>query len=346
MQLTQLQLKHFRCFKDVTITFENPIVLIEGANGAGKTSLLEALYYACYARSFRTHNPTELVEFNHQSFFVKIKFINDNQAHELQVGFADKKRLIKLDHNAVATYKELLDHYRVITITEDDLELIKGAPEERRRFLDQAVLLQNPDYLVELKKLRHIVIARTRLLKTYPINKDSYDVWTEQLESCSETIRNHRKQLLQELQTAVNRLLISYIDGHHSVVLEYIPTSYKPELYEREVRFGRSFFGAHLDEVVIHFQEKKSRTFASRGQQKLLLILLKIAQAELLLINKGSTLFLLDDFMTDFDNQRAQALVKALTSLKCQLLFTSPVQAGSFENYLYQIGVQQIKLTY
>lgn len=344
MHVRHIQLKNFRCFKDVVVSFNNPLVVISGANGTGKTSLLEALYYACYARSFRTHNALELVRINAPSFFIKIGFGSDNEQHELQVGFADKKRLIKLDQHTVSTYKQLLDHYRVVTLTEDELELIKGAPEERRRFLDQATLLQDPEHVSDLKKLRHIVTARNALLKQGVIDKDSYQVWTEQLKTCSTLIQTRRILLLNDLERLVNTLLVQYISPDSSAGLEYIPKLYAPDLYEREVRFGRSFFGAHLDEFVIHFQEQKSRAFASRGQQKLLVILIKMAQIQLLAQKRGPCLVLLDDFMTDFDPYHAQALVKALIGLKCQLLFTAPGHLGSLERFFYELGAQELKI--
>jgi DNA replication and repair protein RecF len=344
MQVRNLQLKNFRCFKDVTVSFDSPLVVISGANGTGKTSLLEALYYACYARSFRTYNAQELIRFNEPSFFIKVGFGSDNEHHELHVGFADKKRLIKLNQHTVATYKQLLDHYRVVTLTEDELELIKGGPEERRRFLDQATLLQDPEHVSDLKKLRHIVTARNALLKQSVVDEDSYQVWTQQLKTCSTLVQMRRILLLKDLEQIINTLLVQYVSPDNSITLEYVPKLYEADLYEREMRFGRSLFGAQLDEIVIHFQEKKSRVFASRGQQKLLVVLIKMAQVQLLLDKRGPCLILLDDFMTDFDPYHAQALVKALIDLKCQLLFTAPGYLGSLEQFFYELGAQELKI--
>ncbi|HSW73657.1 MAG TPA: AAA family ATPase, partial [Candidatus Limnocylindria bacterium] len=135
MQLTQLYLKNFRCFADKTITFESPLVLIEGNNGSGKTSLLEALHYLCYLRSFRTHSPRDLLFFGHETFFIKALCEQSGtvaQNHEIQVGFSHKKRLVKIDQRAVSSYKELMDYYRIVTLTEDDVVLIQGGPDVRR----------------------------------------------------------------------------------------------------------------------------------------------------------------------------------------------------------------------
>src|SRR5690606_9539424 len=108
------------------------LILLEGGNGAGKTSLIEALHYGCYLRSFRTHMPRELSQFGAQDFFIKLDISSSHEGqlldHEIQVGFSAGKRLVKIDKKPIASYKELMDFYRVVSVTEDDLELIKGSP--------------------------------------------------------------------------------------------------------------------------------------------------------------------------------------------------------------------------
>lgn len=144
LQLASLYLKDFRCFEQTTIDLDSKIVLICGANGTGKTSLLEALYYGCYLRSFRTHLSRDLVALGKDSFFVKFLIrdgVEDNSVdHTIQIGFAHNKRLVKVDNKTAISYKDLLLYYRVVSLTEDDLKLIQDGPEERRAFLDQALL--------------------------------------------------------------------------------------------------------------------------------------------------------------------------------------------------------------
>jgi DNA replication and repair protein RecF len=116
-------------------------------------------------------------------------------------------------------------------------------------------------------------------------------------------------------------------------------------LYEDERRYGRSLFGAHLDDIAITFEDKKSKSFASRGQQKLIVLLVKIAQMRQLMVQKGSGIFLLDDFMTDFDEHRAANALNALMDLKMQLVITSPAKLGVLEGMVVNRGAQRILLT-
>ena len=149
--LSTIVLKQFRCFDHITIDLNSPIVLVCGANGAGKTSLLEALYYACYLRSFRTHLSRDLIALGKESFFVKFLIRDGSQDnlidHTIQIGFTNNKRLVKVDNKTAVSYKDLLLYYRIISLTEDDLKLIQDGPEERRAFVDQALLLNDTSFI-------------------------------------------------------------------------------------------------------------------------------------------------------------------------------------------------------
>lgn len=361
MQLTQIQIKNFRCFKDISLHFEGPIILIQGLNGSGKTSLLEALHYLCYLRSFRTHSPRELITFGSENFFIKAHIVCPEQplGTEIQVGFAGKKRSVKVNQAVVSSYKELMAYYRIVTLTEDDLSLISLGPEVRRAFIDQALLLDDPEFIQTLRNFKHIVDSRNALFAQNKMNADSYELWTNQLLATSGIIQARRMQMLAHFESITNQLLQDHFEDQLQIAFVYSPKKIGPELddasfndmrdqlYHEELRFGRSLFGAHLDDFIIRFQDKKSKAFASRGQQKLIIILLKIAQMKVVRAKQGTqAVFLLDDFMTDFDPGRAQILLNILCQLDSQLIFTSPVEQGLFEENLRTRGARQIKLTH
>lgn len=348
--ITGIQLKNFRCFDKISIAFDNTIVLVYGLNGTGKTSLLEAIYYGCYLRSFRTYLTRELLALGKDSFFVKISIKNqlssDSVDHSIQIGFADNKKLVKIDDKAIISYKELLSYYRVISLTEDDLTLIQGGPEERRNFLNQALIIINPSFLIYMREYKVILDNRNALLQNNIIDKETYLIWTQKLWECSDKIQKIRKDFLLSLEKEVNALLQQYVDNNLTVFLTYQPkkqpfSSFNEfweknvvQLSEQEKAFKRSLFGAHLDDFSILLEGKKSRNYASRGQQKMITLLIKIAQIRQLNALYGPVIFLLDDFMTDFDNERGKSLLQALFELNCQLIFTSPRRDNTLENVL------------
>jgi len=343
---SEIHLKNFRCFDSITVTFDSPIMLIEGINGAGKTSLLEALYYSCYLRSFRTHLPREIVYFEKKNFFVRIIVTHDQVNHEIQVGFSSEKRSVKIDKKAISSYKELMDLYRVVSLIEEDLSIIQEGPQKRRSFLDQTLLLFDTSFATTLREFKKILNNRTRLIQQLKSPDEHYQLWTEQLWTKTEEIQKKRIDLLALLTDEVNLLLATYFKSDYEVSCVYLPKyiargitpiaflQENSDFFFKERKSGHSMLGAHLEDFDIIFQNKKTKRLASRGQQKLVLVLLKVAKARFINKNKGPILFLLDDFISDFDIETIKTLLAILYSLDGQLIFTSPTRQSLLSTLL------------
>lgn len=360
MRLTQIHTKNFRCLAKVTLDLDAPLVVIRGANGTGKSSLLEALHYLCYLRSFRTNTPRDLVGFGQEGFFIKAQFSSGAEGeeieHELQVGFANKKRSVKLNQKPICSFKELMEHYRVVTLTEDDLDFIKAGPDIRRQAIDQAILLASPEYAAHIRAYKQVLENRNTLLHNASCAQESYELWTRQLFEHSKQLQYARITQLDKLETGVNEMLNKIFNEPIEISLAYrmqnddiehdfdafMRNFTSKRLQAEEIRYGRSLFGAHLDDITVHFQHKKSKQYASRGQQKLTVLLLKVAQLQ---AQPGQAVLLLDDFMSDFDHTRARDLTLFLASLPNQLIFTSPVQGGIFDELVDGLGAKKLNLS-
>lgn len=340
--LSRIKLKNFRCFTQYEAVFENPVALIEGVNGAGKTSLLEALYYTCYLRSFRSHSPKDLIQAGHESFFVQVDVHDqiDLVPHAIQIGFARNRRLVKIDEKPIASYKDLVHSYRVVSVTEDDLELIKEGPTARRTFIDQAVVLLRPEFATTIREYHHLVEQRNAALNRFSrVDQETYAILTSQVWLKAREIIEARRQVLSQLSDRVEQILRVYFHDNVDVSTSYqqrkglgetveeFRNAY-PDLYEQERRFERTLFGPHVDDIQILMGGAPARQFASRGQQKLIVVLFKIAVAQILADAGFNAILLLDDFMTDFDKPRASKLLDVIGDLSCQLVVTSPVEGG------------------
>ena len=210
--------------------------------------------------------------------------------------------------------------------------------------------------MTPVRELRQTVERRNALLQRGACDHDTYMIWTEQLFNRSRVVQHKRRQLLAYIEQTINTILKENFKEDLSVQFRYIEKKSElmndfesflannERLRESELRYRRSLFGAHLDDFVIDFQTKQSKKFSSRGQQKLVVLLTKIAQINYLNQTSGPAIFLLDDFMTDFDDDRAGQLLTILRSMPHQLIFTTPTHEGFFQDQLKQSGAQQIKL--
>jgi len=299
--------------------------------------------------------------FAHVLFDQELTGTND----QIQIGYSsDQGKVVKLNHKPVQSYKELLTAYRIVTLTADDLSLIHSAPEARRSFMNYSLFLIDPECAAQLKRYKLIVDQRNKLLSFHGAGRsssfhDELTVWTEKMWVESQVIRAARKDYLEKLETHVNILLEQFFwsstDNQLRVKLEYVARqASKYENFEsfwsdfsqqglaRELQYGRSTFGAHLDDITIIFQQKNSRIFASRGQQKLLVFLLKIAQLQLTNTSGEASVLLLDDFVTDFDEDRLKRCLHVLQSIPGQIFISSPLESNSL--LLEQVDSQRIAL--
>ncbi|MCF7900061.1 DNA replication and repair protein RecF [Candidatus Babeliales bacterium] len=352
--LQKLHLKNFRCFTSETIDFDGPLVLIEGINGSGKTSLLEALHYTCYLRSFRTHLPRDLIKFGTEGFFIQATFAN----HTIHVGCTGTKKHIKINQKPISSYKELREHFKIITVTEDDVEIVKESPEKRRTFIDHALLLEKPELITLFKNYKIHLKNRNALLQRHSINTEELIIWTKKIWELSQLIQKERTNYLTSLETSAHQFILENWDNPCSINFTYQPKKidahqswndfeiiWKAQIMLREKQFKRTLFGAHLDDFLLFFNNKPAKLYSSRGQQKLIIFMLKMAQVKQLISEQGSAVtFLLDDFMTDFDTEVAQKVIKTCLSLNIQLIFTSPIN-NSLEKKLlsnYKLHVVNI----
>lgn len=355
--LKSVHIKNFRCFTTLDLELNHELILIQGSNGCGKTSILEALHYGTYLRSFRTRIPKELVKFGSDHFFIKIM----TNSHEMLIGVTGSKKQIKINQKSITSYEDLRDFQTMVSVTEDDLAIIKGSPEERRLFLDATLLLLNRRLSNLFKDYRTILSNRNALLQKTFVSLDELTIWTEKLWSVSHVIQSQRIEILEKLSIEGKHFIKEHFGTEYHIDYEYHPKHvlkdlswqefyvfWKSTLLEQEKIQKRTLFGAHTDDVLIFFNNRLARFYASRGQQKLLLMLIKMAQINLLrtnsLFQNSGITFLIDDFMTDFDENIMEKIITTGKSLSIQLIFTSPAKKSVDEVLLVGYGAQLIRI--
>ena len=333
---------NFRCFKRLTISFEESIVIIEGPNGVGKSSIGEALYYACYLKSFRTHRADDIAHHETNYFFIELDGVtHEGDLYTIHVGFEEGNKKIKVNHTLITTYKELMDYYQVIMVSEHDMRLIQEGPDERRSWVNQLCILRDPSIIETLRLQKHIIAQRTQLLMTHQGGGEYYEVWSQQLWENSQTIRNARSISLALLEQEVAALIHEYALTIPSITFTYKARGgseapfqsfwahYQKTTLQSEIAQRRTLFGAHLDDIIINWGGQNARLYASRGQQKLILLLIKCAMVRVLKASYSTVqptlLFILDDFITDLDQAVSAALLTVIQGLGCNVLITCPL---------------------
>lgn len=348
MFIKRLRLQNFRCFEEQEYTFSDRFIILEGKNGVGKSSILEALHYACYLRSFRTHSNRDLIKIDKDYFFIEIEVDHDLVNDQIQVGFDSAQgKVVKFNQKPILSYRDLILQYRTVSLCADDIIAVSGEPDYRRDFLNQSVLLLDPARYAMFKKFKQIVEQRKNLLQQIRRTGeqgggvfDQVTVWSEKLWDVTVEIKKIREEYLKALEHKVNQLLAEYFfitEPELQVKFKYFSKNFGkqeqfyefwPDFYEKyylnEVEQGRSFFGAHLDDFGIEFFGKRAKIYASRGQQKLIIFLMKVSQLDFMKSCGKPGVLLLDDFLTDFDKQNSKFGIELLKSKNFQVFLTNP----------------------
>lgn len=330
MAITRLALKQFRCFEACTIELGEG-TLIEGNNGSGKSSILEALHFICYGRSFRAQSPRDLIHEGAQAFSIEVSG-NDPVygPWQIQCGHSGGSRSLKLNGAHVTRMRDILNVYRAVSITENDINLVAGYPAERRSLSDVGIMMIDPEYGLVVTTYKKAVAQRNALLAARAA-RESIAPWTEQVITLGRKIQEARIAWCARMQERMNELerlcleepvqcTISYVP-RHVLIQDFQSTG---SLLDAEIRTGRTLFGPHNDDIALSYNERSAKLRASRGQQKLIVFLLKSSLATLLPLKP---IILVDDFVADFDKKRLATAARLLKLTGCQTILTAPVWA-------------------
>lgn len=358
MYLERLCLRNFRIYQECDITFHSPVTLIVGRNAMGKTSLLESVYFLCTGESHRSNSATELIRHNTEGFAVIGYFLNDKRP-DTQIRLeAVKPRQgpfrLKTDGVLQRRRSDWIGQFNVVVFSPESLDLVKGSPTFRRRWIDLLLCQLNREYLEELQRYRGILQHRNALLKQLSIGKgvaNEVTVWDGLLIESGVALIGARFTALKRLSVVVENTHLSLTGGMERLILEYIPgienggeeisditdlTQHFREALAQarrnEVRRGVTLVGPHRDDFTLALEKvaedemlrETARTYASQGQHRTIALALKLAELEYIREDTESApLFLLDDVLSELDVKRRAYLLSYLQGVAAQTIITA-----------------------
>ena len=334
MKILSFELKNFRNCISVSKSILADKTLIIGKNGQGKTNILEALYFLSSLKSPRTSNIKEFINFNEQSFNIKADIIKNDVISTLEVNYVlgESKRL--LINGVKASTREFRGILKTVLFSSNDLMLLRGSPQDRRDWLDRAIVQIYPAYDERLTKYERIRLQKNRLLKEEIIDRDLLNVYNEQLAISGANIIHIRKKYLNEISKIASKKH-SAISSSEKLTIDYnysgdnvetILESLKSELMQRqseEIARKQSCVGPHRDDIIFYINSNDATKYASQGQQRTLILALKLAELEMLQEKTGEPpVLLLDDVLAELDDLRQNFLLKSINS-EIQTILTS-----------------------
>jgi DNA replication and repair protein RecF len=348
-----LHLWHFRNYREQGIPFDTPKTILVGENAQGKTNLLEAVELLATLRSRRASRDRELVYQEERQAQIAATVERLGVAHELVMELRSSgRRSLKVDGQVLRRQVDFLGQVNAVVFSSLDLELVRGGPEARRNWLDGVLLQLEPAYLGLVEQYRQILRQRNALLKQDPAAAgDKFSqmaFWDAQLATTGSRIMRRRARLLQRLEPLAAHWHRVISGGRETLTLTYRPqvplpdpqadpevaqAQFLTELRAKaaaEQALGTSLVGPHRDEVELCINGAAARAYGSQGQQRTLVLALKLAELELIeQVVRDPPLLLLDDVLAELDLQRQNQLLEAIQE-RVQTLVTT-THLGSFD---------------
>jgi DNA replication and repair protein RecF len=332
--LERISPQHFRNLAEAEVEFHPQSNILVGRNGQGKTNLLEAIYFLATTKSFRTSRVASLFRFSEPNVFVSGLLRREGLAKTLSVGLetSEAKRRVLMINGEKVTLPAYLNAMSVFAYSSARLEVIRGTPEERRRFLDRGIASVNPAYLEQLTRYSRVLKQRNALLAEITFQRSaaaSLDAWDNELMVAANIVHKARAAYAHDLGAVFREIVAQH--GYHvtGVMMEYRPNTTEELAKHRrdELRARMTLVGPQRDLLDFEVDGRPASEVLSGGEQKMIVLFLKFAKLELFRRrHDDAPLFLLDDVDAELDLEILQSLLSKLP-VSTQVFATSAKEA-------------------
>lgn len=353
MFIRRVVLRDFRSYHRAELDLDPGLISLVGPNAVGKTNLLEAIYFAATGASPRTARDTDLIRFGAEACYVRLEW-EDPALGKRAIEMACHRRhgkALRIDGRKRQRLADLHGVLPLVYFAPDALALIKHGPAARRAFLDRLLAQLSPRYAAQLQEYQRVLLQRNELLREIRAGRAPaalLEAWDEPLVTRGLEIRRRRRQVLQRLAPLVDAAARELGGGGDPVELMYRPgdeggegsdeagvaaedsTPALERLRAHEIARGVTLWGPQRDDFQVLVAGRDARAYASQGQQRSLVLALKLAEVTLIRELTGRTpVLLLDDVLSELDHQRRERLLASVTACDQVLLTATEAPAGA-----------------
>lgn len=348
MNFCKITVERFRNLSDVFFSPSPGVNVIWGDNAQGKTNFLEALWLFTGAKSFRGAKEAEMVPFGAESASVSSQYEGGGRVHEASYRFGADKGQKKILLNGVSrgAFSGLVGSFYAAVFSPAHLTLVKGGPPERRRFIDLAICQLKPRYHAVLSQYGRLLYQRNCLMRDARLSSvllDTLEIWEGSLAKSAALITRTRKSYLERLGEFAGEIYSGISSGRETLSIAYHGTAdgEDEEAFRRafrasraqDLKTGSTSVGPHRDDAEFAINGLLARAYASQGQQRSIVLSLKLAECAVIEETAGeSPVVLLDDVMSELDRERRDYLLNRLGGRQIFITCCEPDAVAAAEN--------------
>ncbi|MBQ4584238.1 MAG: DNA replication/repair protein RecF [Bacilli bacterium] len=334
MKFELLELLNFRNYHKLSLKFSPNVNIIYGKNGSGKTNIVEAIYVLALTKTFRNVNDKSLIRKSCEK--AKIKgTVKQTKKIKYQVEITKEGKKVQINNNKIQLLSEYIAKIPIVVFSPGDLRILKDTPITRRKFLNIELSFYDSNYLKYVSDYNKVLKQRNSYLKQLSLNANkSYeylDILTQKLIELGKIIYDLRLEFINQINLRINDYY-NLITKEGSISVKYLSTFDKSseelakkfkKIYEKELNFGKTLLGVHLDDLDFLLDDNKAKEWASEGQIKNIIVALKLAELEMIKERLGfGPILILDDLFSELDKEKINNILKLLPS-DCQIFITT-----------------------
>lgn len=332
MYIKNIKLNNFRNYSNQEIQLDKGINIFFGDNAQGKTNILESIFLCAIGKSFRAKKEKELIKMDEEKATVEVEFEKIDRDGKIKIELSSKKDVFinGIKKNKVS---EILGNINIVMFSPDDIEILKSGPAKRRRFLNILISQLRPQYVYYLNMYIKTIEQRNNYLRQIKeLNnptKEMLKIWDEKLAEYASYVFNYRNEFVEKIKNKITTIHRNITEDKEEIKIKYISDCLNKEKYveeleknwEQDILRGYTTKGVHRDDIYIYINGKQVNIYGSQGQNRTVILSLKLSELEIIYDEIGEyPILLLDDFMSELDSKRRENFLKSISN--AQILIT------------------------
>ena len=348
MWINKIKLKNFRNYSEQEINLGKNINVFFGENAQGKTNIIESIFLASIGKSYRTSKEKELIKFNENEAFIEIEFNKSDRDGKIKIQISDKKQIF-LNGIKLKKLSELLGNINIVIFSPEDINILKGSPQNRRKFLDIMISQLRPNYMHLLTIYLKTMEQRNNYLKLIKFEnkpEELLDIWDEKLVEAGIKIYQYRKEYIDKIYSKIKNIHKDITQGKEDIEIEYFSDATTRQNFLNELKSRRKLDiikgyttkGIHRDDFTIYINKKEVGTFGSQGQNRTAVLSLKLSELQVIYDDIGEyPILLLDDFMSELDSKRRENFLNSIKDIQVIITCTEKLGLEKIQNFEYNV---------
>ena len=348
MWINKIKLKNFRNYSEQEINLGKNINVFFGENAQGKTNIIESIFLASIGKSYRTSKEKELIKFNENEAFIEIEFNKSDRDGKIKIQISEKKQIF-LNGIKLKKLSELLGNINIVIFSPEDINILKGSPQNRRKFLDIMISQLRPNYMHLLTIYLKTMEQRNNYLKLIKFEnkpEELLDIWDEKLVDAGIKIYQYRKEYIDKIYSKIKNIHKDITQGKEDIEIEYFSDATTRQNFLNELKSRRKLDiikgyttkGIHRDDFIIYINKKEVGTFGSQGQNRTAVLSLKLSELQVIYDDIGEyPILLLDDFMSELDSKRRENFLNSIKDIQVIITCTEKLGLEKIQNFEYNV---------